>query len=564
MSGVSKLVVDDEEFLVASIIDRCPKVMMLREIYQNAIDAAAIAEGDKVVRIGAVEVDGVRKLRIWNTGPGMDPGSLYAMCDLSSSIGKLKGLDRNFGIGAKVASLPSNHLGVRFRSCTQGRAFEVTLGNRDGVYGRIRRDADKGHDVSAIGRKVEVMDVSSQAVAAGEKLEFDWTEVVLLGMRPDQDTCENPYDGEPKVDKFWVPDSLFLRYFRTPDDVRTLIEPGLQWFGDIAEFRPLAGRLDAYARHEAVAAERGIKIHFIHDPAHPERSWENKSSDGAIHPTTALVALSWKGELYDVQRGSAWFYEAPRYGVTFGSRHLTVIVELPLNFDVLPEMYRQFLKYRSSTQANVRASDFARLVMANRPQWVRELAQQEREHEFDNEAQMLTFELTGLVRRAEFVPPKAARPLADDGEDAARPGSFARAVVDVCGIQPVLLFEAVDVRDRWLEGRAAVYYPETGQIFINMLYDSVDSFTTALRKACSIADLGFADEKTIARTAEFFYVRRILRALILALAKESKPLQWSPEHIQRAISPEALSTAAEDLDDLLELAIGAIRRQISS
>src|SRR5690349_8712040 len=116
MSKVTGLGVDDEAFLVSSLIDRCPKVMMLRELVQNAIEAARQSPGLKQVRIGTVEVEGVRKLRIWNTGPGMDADALYRMCDLASSIGKVKGLDRNFGMGAKVASLPSNNHGVRYRS----------------------------------------------------------------------------------------------------------------------------------------------------------------------------------------------------------------------------------------------------------------------------------------------------------------------------------------------------------------------------------------------------------------------------------------------------------------
>jgi hypothetical protein len=37
---VAALLVSDEEFLVASMIDRCPKTMMLRELLMNAIEAA--------------------------------------------------------------------------------------------------------------------------------------------------------------------------------------------------------------------------------------------------------------------------------------------------------------------------------------------------------------------------------------------------------------------------------------------------------------------------------------------------------------------------------------------
>jgi hypothetical protein len=36
----------------------------------------------------------------------MSDAELHHMCDIAASIGKEKGLDENFGMGAKVASLP--------------------------------------------------------------------------------------------------------------------------------------------------------------------------------------------------------------------------------------------------------------------------------------------------------------------------------------------------------------------------------------------------------------------------------------------------------------------------
>jgi anti-sigma regulatory factor (Ser/Thr protein kinase) len=58
------------------MIERCPKSMMLRELVKNALEAAANAvDGGHRVEIGPLQVEGVRKLSIWNTGPGMDAAS---------------------------------------------------------------------------------------------------------------------------------------------------------------------------------------------------------------------------------------------------------------------------------------------------------------------------------------------------------------------------------------------------------------------------------------------------------------------------------------------------------
>lgn len=129
---VTALEVVDEDFLVASLIERCPKTMMIRELMMNAIEAARLApEGQRQIEISVEPVDGVPKLVIWNTGPGMDATELLHASNIASSIGKEKSLTGNFGMGAKVASLPSNQRGIRYRSCKNGKVHEVILCKRE-------------------------------------------------------------------------------------------------------------------------------------------------------------------------------------------------------------------------------------------------------------------------------------------------------------------------------------------------------------------------------------------------------------------------------------------------
>ncbi len=180
--NISALRVDDQAFLVSSTIERCPKVMMIRELAKNAIEAAAqAAPNDRRVEFSVTNVHGFPKLTIWNTGPGMDDEELSRMTNLAASIGKQKGLDKNFGMGAKVASLPSNWHGMRYRSCKMGSVHEVILCERDGVYGRLKRCDTNGEELG------DVVDVTGQVRAEGDRpLTIDWTEVVLLGACPDR------------------------------------------------------------------------------------------------------------------------------------------------------------------------------------------------------------------------------------------------------------------------------------------------------------------------------------------------------------------------------------------
>ena len=58
----------------------------------------------------------------------MSFSELRNACDISSSINKIQSLDENFGIGAKVASLKANKLGMRYRSNKEGVVAEIVMG----------------------------------------------------------------------------------------------------------------------------------------------------------------------------------------------------------------------------------------------------------------------------------------------------------------------------------------------------------------------------------------------------------------------------------------------------
>jgi len=217
-ASVTALQVTDEDFLVASLIERCPKAMMIRELMANAIEAARLApEGQRLIEISSQVIDEVPKLAIWNTGPGMDAAELLHISNIASSIGKEKSLTGNFGMGAKVASLPSNQRGIRYRSCKFRRVHEVLLCKRDGIYGRLRRYHPD------TGEYLEVIDVTEVSSSEGRALDHDWTEVVLLGNEADQNTVSDPYNGDPDQDTQWLATYLYHRFYRLRDDVRVTL-----------------------------------------------------------------------------------------------------------------------------------------------------------------------------------------------------------------------------------------------------------------------------------------------------------------------------------------------------
>jgi hypothetical protein len=238
-NAVTALEVADEPFLIASLIERCPKTAMIRELMMNALEAARHAPaGRRLVEISEQQIDGVAKLTLWNTGPGMDDVELHRICNIASSIGKEKSLTGNFGMGAKVASLPSNQRGMRYRSCKNGRVHEVILCKRDGVYGRLRR-----HDRTT-DEYLEVIDVTDIAVPEGRSCDEEWTEVVLLGNDAAQDTVRDPYNGNPEQDAQWLATYLYHRFYRLPDGVKVILLKGTNKLGNNRQFLPITARLE--------------------------------------------------------------------------------------------------------------------------------------------------------------------------------------------------------------------------------------------------------------------------------------------------------------------------------
>jgi hypothetical protein len=558
---IAPLRVSNEAFLVSSMIERCPKTMMIRELVVNGLEAAEHAPtGSQRVIIGSRQLDGVRKLCIWNTGPGMTSAELLQITDLASSLRKQNSLDKNFGMGAKVASLPSNRHGLRYRSCANGRVSEVILGYRHGIYGRLH-----------LGREnVEVLDVTEICQAeGGYDLSLDWTEVLLCGNRAGQDSVAAPYDGAPAVDVAWMGHYLENRFFRLPIGVTLTLMPGL-WTGTAP--RDLVGldnRRSQFGRTETRTTPSGVKIHYYFDP--PDGS-STRSAAGAIAPSTSRGGVVFRDEMYDVRGGEVWLQDAPVYGIPFGAKFCSVFVELPDDYPVWPEAYRQFLRFRGNEQKQVYLSDFSALIRAYIPGWLAEIirafgpSQAHYVTEISDELKVLLAELGVRPQSAgasalDALPSSAKPPLPKSAPSEAstlpatskeppklKPPVYERPP-EIIGLRTTEM-----IKERGLEGRAAKFYAQSHQIFINLTYPAVQEMASALQ----IEHEGDAvdDEETVRRiateVAEWCLTKSVTRALVYSLAK--KALGWRPEEVSRGQSPESLSLVADDWTGLMDRA----------
>jgi hypothetical protein len=354
-------------FSVTSQIKRAPHWTMIRELTMNAIEAADKAQGDKIVHWTTGTDGGVRKAVIWNTGPGMDAAKLKAATNLACEVDKNLSLDENFGVGAKVSSLSSNKHGMRFRSCKGGRVNEVILGYDEDMeqFARFERELPDG-------RTDTVIDVTAVVLKEGKKIDFEWTEVMLLGNSPKQDTAARPFEWQI-TDKNYVATALYRRFYRFPEGVKVKLDSVYHRYQEGTRTLVSIGqRFDKFARTESVRVpEMNLTIHFLHDPPYGDKSGLRVSASGALGSATTTCCLVHKNEMYSVMTGNEWSAAAPRFGIPFGSKELCVHIELD-DDEARPSQYRERLISKTSSE-DVLPEDYAFCVIERMPEWVKEV-----------------------------------------------------------------------------------------------------------------------------------------------------------------------------------------------
>jgi hypothetical protein len=415
-----------------------------------------------------------------------------------------------------------------------------------------------------------VADVTGLARAEDLPLDHDWTEVVLLGDRPGQDTLGDPYDGDPEVAPDWIADGMYQRFYRLPRGVTVRLHPGTHRLGGIVPFLPLAARLDAFARHETVALADGTRLHYLFDPPDPEANGRNRSEAGAPQAGDSLLAVVFRDEMYDVRRGWMWSQIAPRFGLAFGVQHVSVHIELPPDAAVLPDGYRQFLRATGGEQKQVDVEDYSALVAAHRPEWL--IAELRALGPDTRIAAALRDELAALLRQLRVrrairgVPPPFSDPTPTPTRSPAASAEFlSLAAAETERAEPppepeldasaleappdiVLLRNARHVHDRLLAGRAASYDATSHELFVNMTYSAFTLMSEALTAELLRAPGAdpHAVEIAVTEAVEETMIRRIGRALVHGLAKRDVASGWNRWQLQAAMSAEALTVAADD------------------
>jgi hypothetical protein len=149
----------------------------------------------------------------------------------------------------------TNHI----RNGLSGGFFSGLLDPDAKVYVRFERK---------IGSKVDtVIDLTAMAQKEGRDTRFDWTEVMLLGNNPEQDTAARPLASIPLSGKAFITNSLHCRFYRLPPGVKIRLDPVYHRFDNPRMFSPMDERYERFQRTESVPVpDLVFTIHFLHDP----------------------------------------------------------------------------------------------------------------------------------------------------------------------------------------------------------------------------------------------------------------------------------------------------------
>ena len=592
--------IHDRSFLIQRLIEQAPKTTMVREFFKNAEENAALTPGGVgKVHIYPVLIEGVRKLAFWNTGIGMSDTELRTATEISASINKAMGLDGNYGIGAKVSGLAVSPYGIRYRSCKDGNVHEVTIGFDETLrqYVRFSIQFDDGTTDT-------IVDVTETVKAEGGSVDFDWTEVVLLGERADHDTVLQPLKQGDELERSYIPSEIFRRFSSFNEGVKLSVDVAMTKGGGKGEtgrnrqVKSLSSVLDNLQAEAIRSEEHGISVRYISDPRHPGSSHSTSSRLVPAVASTAFCALVHKGERYDYKTKSSWSAAAPNFGVPFGSKVLSI--EVILDDDrASPNQYRDGLTYPEDRSA-MYVSDFSALVRDLMPDWFKEIIQQQSPKSQENlddlrsDLQKLLDEFKVPTPALRNVTTKDALPfeVGNEGEPASKPDSLdlsehpgelpegntenreerssgqrasdtkvrkapmgaksskmLRALENVPQI--TMLHDPVQIEEKAIRGRAACYYKEAQHIYVNCLYPAAGRMAAELEVL--LAGTADADllREAITNAARRSMAYRVGKGVCFAISKRLLD-EWNSDDLDRATSPEALSMMADDFRQAMQ------------
>lgn len=338
---------------IAFLLDRLaadtPPNQQIRELTQNAIEAVQrrrkFDSSEGVIRWDVdwdhLKRTGVYKLSIVDNGDGMTPPQMLEYLNSLAVQGanQTQGISENFGVGAKITALHRNSHGLVYQSWLDGKGTMVKLhrDDKEGVYGLDSFELEDGPDWTP-----RIKDVYKPST-----ITKNGTKVTLLGTSKQDNTCFPPEAGGAMN---WLITYLTGRYFRIPENIklqaRVLTRDDGDWPSEEPQpsaktynFQTVFGAkalLDDYAKEKGTVALTTADAHWwVFDD--PRQASKDMSTRGG---RTGKVGIVFQDEVYVQLVPPAARRILASFGIVFGADHVVIYVEPKKTLDIRADTAR--------------------------------------------------------------------------------------------------------------------------------------------------------------------------------------------------------------------------------
>jgi hypothetical protein len=351
---------DGVSFMVHKLGTEVGPLKQVRELVVNgieAIEAYRKRHPEEAGYDGRVDVvvdryykkaeGAVHKIAFADNGIGMDDVELRKYFNSLSETGKQQGIDKNFGVGAKISTAAWNPYGVEIRSWKNAKGHLVRLVHDEATdrYGLEVLDAERGLDC------LDVDDIEE-----GELLKPDWirdhgTVVVLLGRDANDDTTLPPVTADIVPNDYWLAQILNRQFFELPKGVtlRAAIESRGDGEKSRANIRKIQGYkfiLDKFAVAKGTVDLDNARAHWwILDESRKDELSNQRFYYHAFsgYKNHGHVAAIFRDELFDFTSHAAAIPVLQRFGIVAGYNRVAIYVEPKQTLAVVANLTRTSL-----------------------------------------------------------------------------------------------------------------------------------------------------------------------------------------------------------------------------
>jgi hypothetical protein len=323
------LTVRNTGFLLERLGRDCHPLQFLRELTQNSIEAIGRTperKGEVVWDVDWVSHElgdyGAYKLSITDTGDGMTGKEMVQLINQLSSSLSDQSFDGNYGVGAKIAAATRNPAGLIYMSWKGGRGSVIHLWRDEtGQYGLRQIERPDG----TFGHFGELEDSVKPAL-----IDQHGTVVTLLGRTDADDTMMAPEAASSP--SRWIAKYLNSRYFRFPDGVSIRAREGWE--------HPRSDT-DRNLLRRVTGQEEYLKLHSLASGvvalSEADANWWVLKDESALSQNSGFiessghVAALHQNELFELATARAGRARLQNFGVLLGHNRVVIYVQPRLN-----------------------------------------------------------------------------------------------------------------------------------------------------------------------------------------------------------------------------------------